>query len=198
MKTSILILSLLLTTLTSCNSNDDNNGFTPTLPPVTQTGENTFGCYIDGELLTPRDGTGTYIGTDRGMKLIGLTDNLENNIYTEIRVRDFKGNNNGIFRIHLDSINNYSLGEFIINASNCEDGLSANNNTNITLRWYGKWYCSIYNGGVVNFTKLDDFGNYSGIFNCIVQNRDDPNDIIEITQGRFDINGYTLPDTNFP
>ena len=132
------------------------------------------------------------------MILIGLTDNLENNIYTEIRVRDFKGESGGILRIHLDSINNYSLGEFTINESNCENGLNANNNTNITLKWYNKWYCSIENGGVVNFTKLDDFGNYSGTFNCTVQNRDNPNDIIEITQGRFDIKGSTLPNVIFP
>lgn len=198
MKTTILTFYLFIITLVSCNSNDNDDEFKPTLPPITQTGENTFGCYIDGELLIPRDGTGTYTGPDRGMKLFTLSDNDENNIYKEIKARDFKGDSHGILIIHFSNIDNYSVDEFIINESNCEDGLNANNNTNITLRWYGKWYCSINNGGSLNITKLDNSGNYSGTFNCTVKNRDNSNDIIEITQGRFDIHSPTLPNTNFP
>ncbi len=197
MKATILIINLIFITLSSCNNND-NNEFTPTLPPITQTGENTFGCYVDGKLLTPRDGTSLYGGSADGMRLYSLTDNSENNIYKEIRVRDFKGESGGILRIHLDGINNYSIGEFTINESNCENSLSANNNTNITLRWYGKWYCSINNGGVINFSKVDNIGNYAGTFSCTLQNRDNPNDIIEITEGRFDIYSPTLPNKNFP
>jgi len=193
MKATILIINLIFITLSSCNNND-NNEFTPT----SQTGENTFGCYVDGKLLTPRDGTSLYGGSADGMRLYSLTDNSENNIYKEIRVRDFKGESGGILRIHLDGINNYSIGEFTINESNCENSLSANNNTNITLRWYGKWYCSINNGGVINFSKVDNIGNYAGTFSCTLQNRDNPNDIIEITEGRFDIYSPTLPNKNFP
>ena len=194
MKTTILTFYVLITTLTGCS---DDTGFTPTLPAITQTGENTFGCYVDGKLLTPRDGTGTYLGADRGMKIHSLTD-TGNNIYDEIRVRDFKGDSNGIMKIHFADINTYSIGEFIINESNCEDGLSANTTTNLTLRWYGKWYCSINNGGVINFSKLDEqLFNYSGTFSCTVQNREDSSDIIEITEGRFDI-GPGLSTAVFP
>ena len=146
--------------------------------------------------MTPRDGTGTYLGADRGMKIHSLTD-TGNNIYDEIRVRDFKGDSNGIMKIHFADINTYSIGEFIINESNCEDGLSANTTTNLTLRWYGKWYCSINNGGVINITQLDNIGNFSGTFSCTVQNREDSSDIIEITKGRFDI-GLGLSTAVFP
>ena len=96
-------------------------------------------------------------------------------------------------------------GVFIINESSCNDGLGANNNINITCRWWNNstqeynWYRSIENGGTLKITKYDDLnGIYSGIFSCTVKNRDDSNDIIEITEGRFDINGYTLPNTTFP
>jgi len=191
MKTTILTFYVLITTLTGCS---DDTGFTPTLPAITQTGENTFGCYVDGKLLTPRNGTGTYLGPDKAMFFIGTTDNS----YNEIRVRDFKGDSNGIIKIHFADINTYSIGEFIINESNCEDGLNANTTTNITLRWYGKWYCSINNGGVINFSKLDEqLFNYSGTFSCTVQNREDSSDIIEITEGRFDI-GPGLSTAVFP
>ena len=67
MKTAILIINLLFITLISCNNNNDDNGFTPSLPAATQTGANTFGCYIDGNLLVPRDGTGYYGTPDDGM-----------------------------------------------------------------------------------------------------------------------------------
>ncbi|SDH78917.1 hypothetical protein [Winogradskyella thalassocola] len=45
----ILILSLLSTT--SCNNDDDNGSNDPIdqLPDATQTGENTFGCLVNGE-----------------------------------------------------------------------------------------------------------------------------------------------------
>ena len=65
MKTTILTFYLLI--LISCNSNDEN-GFTPTLPEATQTGANAFGVYIDGKLLVPRDGEGTFNLASKGMQ----------------------------------------------------------------------------------------------------------------------------------
>ncbi len=199
MKTTILILSLML--LQSCSNNDDT--FTPTLPPATQTGENTFGAYIDGKLLTPRDGDGTFGSPDRGMRFWvspppGIT-------YDELHVRDFKSGTGGIIKIHFDDLDQNGEGTFTINESNCEDGIDANDNINITSRWWNeatqtfKWYCSIENGGIIVISRLDLVNRIvSGTFSCTMQNRDDSNDIIEITQGRFDINRSTLEYTNFP
>ncbi|WP_445736416.1 hypothetical protein [Mariniflexile sp.] len=50
--TTLLVYSLMLMAVTNCKSDDD----TPTnpidqLPPPTQTGENTFGCLINGDPL---------------------------------------------------------------------------------------------------------------------------------------------------
>ncbi|PHR69653.1 MAG: hypothetical protein COA67_09590 [Lutibacter sp.] len=198
-----LLLFTLLFTLLSC-SKDDDDTFTPTLPEATQTGENTFGCYIDGNLLTPRDGSGTFNNPDVGMKeiVLGTSPNYD---YNEIRVRDFKSGNGGIIKIHFIDLHQNGEGTFTINKSNCEDGIDANNNINITCRWLDettqtyKWYCSIENGGVLSITKYD-FNNkiYSGTFSCTMQNRDDSNDTIEITQGRFDIKWNTLIYANFP
>lgn len=52
MKNSLLILILILSM--SCCKNDDDN-LTPLdqLPPATQTGEQTFGCLINGEAFMP-------------------------------------------------------------------------------------------------------------------------------------------------
>jgi len=202
MKTTILIINLLFITLTSCNN--DDNGFTPTLPPATQSGENTFGCYVDGKLLTPRDGTGTYLGADRGMQFLGL-GTPPNYTYNEIKVRDFKSGNGGIIIIHFNNLHQNNEGVFDINQSNCQDGLSANNNINITCRLWNEetqefeWFCSVNNTGKLTVTKYN-FENrlLSGTFSCSVVNQNNPNDIIEITEGRFDIKWDTLPNTTFP
>lgn len=54
-----LFFSILLLSTTSCNNDDDNSSNDPIdqLPPPTQTGENTFGCLLDGEPFLPGSGT---------------------------------------------------------------------------------------------------------------------------------------------
>jgi hypothetical protein len=56
------------------------------------------------------------------------------------------------------------------------------------------WYCSIENTGVVYVSRYD-FENkiVSATFNCILQNRDNPEETIEISQGRFDIKWDAIP-----
>ena len=46
-KILLLFCSLSLFICSSCSTSDD--GFTPTLPAITQTGANTFGVFIDGQ-----------------------------------------------------------------------------------------------------------------------------------------------------
>ena len=74
--------------LVSCSNKSDYQPFVPSLPPITQTGANTFGCYIDGVLLTPRDGTGGLYGTPKGMVFSGSGD-PPNYTYNEIRTQDY-------------------------------------------------------------------------------------------------------------
>lgn len=49
---SLIFLSLMIST-TSCNNDDDNNNG-ETLPPATQTGANTVGCLVNGEVFLPK------------------------------------------------------------------------------------------------------------------------------------------------
>ncbi len=126
------------------------------------------------------------------------------NAYNEIRARDFKGEDGGIIDIHIDNLNQIGLGTYTINQSNCERLNSAYQNINIRSRWRDKasqefkWYCSIENGGTITITRYDyDNKIVSGTFSCTVQNKDNPNETIEITEGRFDIKWDTLRYTNF-
>ena len=201
MKTTILSLTLFTFLFMACNKDDD--GFKPTLPPITQTGENTFGCYVDGKLLIPRDGTGSFNLDDRGLRWIGLGD-FPNYIYNEIRVRNFKSGNRGLMDIHITNLHENGEGSFTINESNCNGGIDANPSINVRTRWLDeatqtlKWYCSIENGGTLIISRYD-FENriVSGTFSCTMENRDSPGEFIEITEGRFDIKWNELPG-NFP
>ena len=201
----ILFIFTLLS-LYNCSSNNDNDyqGFTPTLPAITQTGVNTFGCYIDGKLLTPRDGAPDLYGPNKGMRYFGLGTG-PNYSHNEIYIDDRKSEKGGLLRIHLVELHQNGEGTFTINESNCQNGLDANISININCRVYDateqifKWYCSIENAGTLTISRYDyDNGILSGTFSCTMQNRDNPNEQIEISQGRFDINGYTLRDTEFP
>lgn len=201
MKATIIILALILMAPASCSKNDDG----PKLPPVTQTGENTFGCYVDGKLLVPRSGTGTFNSPDYGLITEsgpGPGDNIQ---YHEIKARDFRSGNGGLLTIHMVGLLETGEGTYTLNASNCYGNIYSPQNMNLFCRWWDeesqayKWYCSIENGGILTILKFDnESGIISGTFSCTVVNRDDPSDFIEITEGRFDINGYTVRDKWFP
>ena len=155
MKYTLLIL-LITSTLISCSNNDPIEPFTPTLPPITQTGANTFGCYIDGNLLTPRDGSGSIYGAAKGMKYSVAPDDMS---YNEIRVQDYQSGTGGIIKIHITELHQNGEGSFTINESNCEDGLDANPTINFHCRRLDevtqtyKWYCSIENAGTIIISR---------------------------------------------
>ena len=197
MKTTILILLILAQT--ACTKNDD--GFKPTLPEATQTGVNTFGCYANGVLIIPRDGTGTFNSPDNGMSFFA-GPSPENIVYHEIRVHDFASDKTSKIILHIIGLDWIGVGEYIVNQSSCYDGIDSPNTNNIFCRiWVEeenlyKTYCSIENSGVINITRYDN-GIISGTFSCRAAAFEDPTDIIEITEGRFDINLNALP-ANFP
>jgi hypothetical protein len=203
MKTPILktLLIFVLLSFYSCSSNDIEQGFTPTLPAITETGANTFGCYIDGKLLTPRDGSGGIYGIPKGIRYFGTSDNS----YNEIKIDDRKSEKGGLISIHILELRQNEIGTYFINQGNCDDGIDSPINTNIYCRVYDaaeqvfKWYCSIENAGTLTITRYDlDNRIVSGIFSCTMQNKENPNEQIEITDGRFDIKWNTLDETEFP
>ncbi|CAD0001286.1 hypothetical protein [Flavobacterium salmonis] len=60
---NLLLLFTALFILTSCDKDkDDDKPTNPIdqLPPVTQTGANTFGCLLDGEVFKPGITSNSY------------------------------------------------------------------------------------------------------------------------------------------
>jgi hypothetical protein len=54
--------------LSACSNDDATND---RLPPATTIGANTAGCYIDGKLLIPKNGTTDWTGTPYGLTVGG-------------------------------------------------------------------------------------------------------------------------------
>ena len=179
----------------SCQQDDDQYA----LPPITQSGENTFGCIINGRVMIPRDGTGTFNLEDNGLRVFGSPESLD---YIEIRVNDFASKKTSGIVIHIEGLHN--IGEYKVNESNCYQGVDSPSTTNIFCRVYDykdkiyRSYCSYSSSGYISITKFENDQFIAGEFYCSLRNVDDSSDEIKITEGRFDLNLSTLRSANFP
>lgn len=199
---NLILAILVFGFLYSCQKDDvESLNTDPELPLITQTGENTFGCFANGILITPRDGSGTFGFPDPGLIFRGSPDTRN---YNEIDVHDFASARTSKVILHIENLKTQGIGIYPIMDSNCYMGLDGPQETHVFCRiWVEedqiyKSYCSVANTGTIEITRYD-FENriVSGIFSCSSVSFDDPDDIIEITQGRFDIDWDKLP-ANFP
>ena len=171
------------------------------LPAETQIGANTFGCLINGKLLIPRDGTSTLGNSTQGFILWGGYPT--NDAYNEIDIHDYKSIKTGEILIHIQSLIQLGVGNYIIDESNGFRSIDGLNHNYIHCRVFNeatnsyKYYRSFTNLGLLKITKFIIIpglsSTISGTFTCTVRSTSNPSDEIEITLGRFDINGFTLP-----
>lgn len=196
-KTMTIISSIALFFMIACDKNEDEQ---QSLPPITQEGANTFGVIVDGRVLAPRNGTGTFNLADYGMILI---EGPESYNFNEIDVHDFASERTASINIHILNLRN--IGEYRVDESNCEDGIDSPETTNIYCRIYDyeekiyKQYCSFENSGTIIITRYDSANQIvSGTFSGKARNINDSTDEIEITEGRFDIKWNTVKNKFFP
>lgn len=177
MKT-LFTVGLLLLSLITCK---DRTTEVPKdqLPPITQTGANTAGCLIDGQVLIPKNGTSSI------PIIYGLTRYFEQPGY---RINIANINENRRLYIYIEKDNKVS--DFIINQSNGA-GTGSSISTEIFYEIKDKKYLSSDNSGIIKVTKYD-YPIISGIFSASLYNKDNPSEKINITEGRFDINVATL------
>jgi hypothetical protein len=192
----ILLIALLVTT---CDS-DDTVDPASLLPPITMTGENTFGCLIDGKFFRPRDGRSTINSDNKGLRVVQTeTDNWE------IHVFDRKSEKSGSLILHLENLENLELGNYIVSESNGLRGIDGNNNNYIHANFYknGQYnnYLSFYNSGNVVISKKDYSPNnyhiFSGTFQVKLVNIHNTQDTLNISLGRFDLELGTVQQTSF-
>jgi hypothetical protein len=197
MKTKIATL-ISIVILGACSS-DKQTENTPQLPAITQTGANTFGAIINGQIMIPRNSTG-YIPPGSSHNAVSY---LSSNNWEQIQAGDAK-TKRGYIYIYIENnkkqyplkVDNYIVGE--------SDGATEHEfskNTLITAiinlpDGEQKTYLSITDTGTINITRSDNV-IISGTFSCKLRFKDNPNDIIEIKDGRFDFNKNTINSTDF-
>ncbi|MEQ8927142.1 MAG: hypothetical protein RLO81_15080 [Fulvivirga sp.] len=178
----------------SC-SNDEPQ---PTLPPITEEGLNTFGCYVDGVLLLPVDGTPGFGGGRRafGITFVYRKDSLRDSLrppYFALFAGDRMQNNGPDYvYIYIPSLS--SSGTYTIGPSNGYQGIDSPPNTHVFIGTYDVEknfikYLSYDNSGKVIISRFDTINTViSGTFELSLVDIDTKNDTIKITDGRFDIN----------
>ncbi len=207
MKTQLLSLALSLQLFVACSNNNDNTNplavCENNLPAITTSGANTFGCCINGNLLIPRDGTGSIGGSDDGAGLYGGYPNTTD--YYELDIRDFKSDRTAKILIHMHQVHENGTGVYVINESNGYNAIDGYNHNYMHCRVFNEatnsyqYYRSFENSGTMEITNYNFYNRIlSGVFSGKMINSSSLNDTIVIKGGRFDINWQTLPNVSFP
>jgi hypothetical protein len=201
-KTILTFLTILF--LASCSKEDTPTPEDPLakLPPETQTGANTFGCIINGQVFYPRDGTSTLFNPGgKGLKFWGdPSDPNGNGNYNEIEIRnlqDAKPANSMI--IHLQGLDQIRTGDYVWHDSNFQSSIDGLMQNYVYAKIYNsslngwQYYGSYENSGKVTITKYLNnntivSGNFTGKLRLLNGTEE-----VDILNGRFDINKATLP-----
>lgn len=141
------------------------------------TGDNTFSCYIDGDLFLPKGSNS--ITTPGGPVGDGLTT-----LVNESRLAITASNDNSC--IVFFNIVNYEVGEFNLTASN-GNLYNYSYNHALILKDDVK-YLSKENSGTVTIIEsyYPSSGGIRGSFEFTLYNENDENDVIHVTDGQFD------------
>lgn len=182
--------------LTACDS-DDTPSQESLLPPITMTGENTFGCLIDGKFFRPRDGRISVNSDNKGLRIVRTeSDNLELHIY------DRKSEFGGSLFIHLENFYLLNEATYELSAANGLRGLDGPDHNYIYGRFWDaqtnsyQLYFSTNNTGNVDISRFEIIPNIlnikSGTFNATLTNASDPNQTVSVSLGRFDFDSFSL------
>ena len=202
MKTNFfLLLAIFFIAASSCGCTKDGEKGDPifALPPATQTGANTFGAIINGQIMVPRNTRG-YIPPGSTHNAVNYT---QSNNWEAIAAADGVTNMGGLY-IYIKNVDNIyplKVKNYPIENSNGAFSNSSATNTLITAGTKDnngnlKIYLSIANTGTINITRSDN-AIISGTFSCKLSFKDDPTDIIEIKEGPFDFAKSTINSTDF-
>ncbi|PZE15582.1 hypothetical protein DNU06_17335 [Putridiphycobacter roseus] len=151
------------------------------LPAATQTGANTFGCLVDGEVYIPK-GNFSY-------KAIDLPSYFAGNGNLGVSVRNVKDFEKWIYIFIKNGV--YSKGiytDIAYHSSNSNyPGLEIVDKTG-SITTVDKYYIDSTLNHFIEITKLDlENKIVSGLFEFTVVN-EEKTDTIKVTNGRFDLN----------
>jgi hypothetical protein len=186
-KTTLILFAFILF---NCESQTEEESYNPELPAITETGANTFGCKINGEIMIPRDSRKSQLGgIPTGVNYLfgGETDWIE---------ASDKFTSRGGVAIKIPNLQTLKVGEYNIKTVVGGFAITHPNIVYIQAIHHNGFYGSQEDTGKIKITRYDN-QVISGTFNCKLKNRDISDDFIEITEGRFDFNKSTINTTKF-
>jgi len=177
-KTALLFFMVGFILLFSCRKDKGSNP-TETLPPETQEGKNTFGCYVNGNLWLPKNGviclgcpqklTGGYYPSYKSLA-----------IYTFKKNKDWQSERINIIGNDITSTGIYNLGYDPDSLNTSYELLESDGSTST------RYVLIDPSNSQLNITKLDTINKIvSGKFSFTAIHG---NSTISITNGVFDIN----------
>jgi len=168
----ITFLTFYLLTLVACSNDDKPENPVDTLPPITQTGENTFACLINGKpFFSSSDRRAFYTFAD-GAYTLGISGSRTDGIGLR-----------SINLVALDIVQGVTEGSFPL-STRASDGYSARYTIGggLTLDTGTK----DENPGILTITRFDlEEFIVSGTFDFSV--KDEEGNTLNFTDGRFDL-----------
>ena len=174
MKHLLLTITLAVLLFSCCKKKDES----PQLPAITQEGKNTFGCKVDGSIITATGkpinwNDDEYVDYRRGGGVIGVV--------TIIKAQN--PSPKWDLRIEFNATD-YETGLFIIKTSNYNQASYFDLHSNDAPLGGNSYYTNRKDTGIVNIMR-NDTKVIAGTFEMTVAN--DSGKIVHITDGRFDI-----------
>ena len=198
MKKIFFLLVLLIAI--SCSKDSPSAKPAEILPPATTSGANTAGCYINEKLLIPKNNN-QAIG---GPLIYGLNYIRGNNFgnplfddYLAIIIRNRKDIDGDDIYIHFNQMVQ-GVGTYVLGQSNGNRFTASPNNNHVILdRGVNsgniQTYLSSPTSGSIVIARFDWINKIiSGTFSFSLYKANNPSDILQVTEGRFDINLVTL------
>jgi hypothetical protein len=178
MKNLILLFALTLT-LSCCNN--DNNPFSGSdqLPPETQTGANTVGCLVNGEVFLPHSQ-----GLNQGINCFYQLDNGE--FFFNITCADFRGTIPKGVIVETRRINLQVGPIYNLNKNTIDNGDFQGGGGNYDIGASNRYFTNTIKTGELKITRLDLANSIiSGTFWFDAVNTS--GETVKIRSGRFDI-----------
>ena len=198
MKTTAFFLSIVFM-LFSCTK-DKETETQDQLPRITEVGANIAGFLLNGKVIVPKNGIEAF-GTGPNYGLAINQGNIfwpNKNDFWQLEIANKKDGKSASIFLWIKNMSTGN-GDYVIGQSNGQLYSGGPNNNQIIafsdVDNVNKVYYSSLNSGSIKITRSDlgyGIAIYSGIFNATLYNRDNPTEKIQITDGRFDINGLTL------
>ena len=191
-----LTLLLLLAIAVSCTQESIEDQ----LPPITQTGANTFAFVYDGVVFTPTDANSRGFGIDGGdtpgLSLLGSYFDTEHYSTRIEAIRYTNTKNVDVIYVYIYKLYSIGVGTYPLGTYSSRGGGKQPYNSYISMYAKspssGEWvsYYSYENSGEIIITRCADRGIISGTFSGKLKSWNGT-ETIEISQGRFDIDFKT-------